>query len=429
MKKVIVLAALCASFYCTIHAQDNASGSELRLTLKEAVNNAMQYSKQLQTSKEDVEIYKEKIRETRAGILPQVSAGFGATTNFGKTLRFGEGMSLKTDAITFNGTASYLLSLQQFAAVKISKIASQIYETQDESTIINIKANITDTYYAILVYKRNIDILQENLKDLEDIQKHTEYTFEAGACEQTDVDQMKVTVSTLKNAINSTERSYETTKRLLVLQMGLPINTKIELTENLDDMITESTISAEYQNLDITQNVDYKSLELTNKVNEETLKMYKKAYIPTLNLAYQYTKNIKGGSPFSLEHTGTATLTIPLFQGFARDSRVKQAKLTLEKGKTNMDLLQDNLLQNEEQYRFELNSAIDAYLLQKENLEVAQRVLNNYKNKYEQGVLSSLDLTQANTNYLSAETSYASACLDLLMARTKLSKLYNNFEY
>lgn len=389
----------------------------------------MQYSKQLQTSKEDVAVYKEKIRETRAGILPQASVGFNATTNFGKTLSFGQGMSLKTDAVTFNGTASYLLSLQQFAAVKIAKVAAQIYESQDESTIINVKANITDTYYAILVYKRNIDILKDNLKDLEEIQKHTEYTFEAGACEQTDVDQMKVNVATLKNAINSTERSYETTKRLLVLQMGMPITTKIEPTENLADMITESTIAAEYQTFDITQNVDYKSLELSNKVNEETLKMYKKAYIPTLNLAYQYTKNIVGGSPFSLEHTGTATLTIPLFQGFARDSRVKQAKLNIEKGNTNMALLQDNLQQNEEQYRYELSSAIEAYLLQKENLEVAERVLNNYKNKYNQGVLSSLALTQANSNYLSAETSYASACLDLLMAQTKLQKLYNNFEY
>lgn len=429
MNRLLLTAIAGVLLFGTANAQESIGDAPVQLTLKNAVENALQYSKQLQTSKEDVAIYKEKIRETRAGILPQASVGFNATTNFGKTLSFGPGMSLKTDAITFNGTASYLVSLQQFAAVKIAKVAAQIYESQDESTIINVKANVTDTYYALLVYKRNIDILKDNLKDLEEIQKHTEYTFEAGACEQTDVDQMKVNVATLKNAINSTERSYETTKQLLVLQMGMPITTKIEPTENLADLITESTISTEYAAFDISQNVDYKSLELSNKVNEETLKMYKKAYIPTLNLAYQYTKNIKGGSPFSLEHTGTATLTIPLFQGFARDSRVKQAKLNIEKGNTNMALLQDNLQQNEEQYRFELSSAIESYLLQKENLEVAQRVLNNYKNKYNQGVLSSLALTQANSNYLSAETSYASACLDLLMAQTKLQKLYNNFEY
>ena len=131
----------------------------------------------------------------------------------------------------------------------------------------------------------------------------------------------------------------------------------------------------------------------------------------------------------NFDHVGNLVLTIPIFDGLAKQSRVKQAKLEVAKGQTNMDLLMDNLMQNEEQYRFELNSAIDAYLLQKENLDVAKRVLENYRNKYNQGVLSSLDLTQANSNYLQAETSYATASLDLLQAHTKLSKLYNNFEY
>ena len=83
------------------------------------------------------------------------------------------------------------------------------------------------------------------------------------------------------------------------------------------------------------------------------------------------------------------------------------------------------MAQNAEQYAYEFQTAVDAYNLQKENLEVAKRVLQNYRNKYDQGVLSSLDLTQANTNYLQAETSYASACMDVLTAQTKLLKLYN----
>ncbi|MCQ2228236.1 MAG: TolC family protein [Bacteroidales bacterium] len=422
MKKIIV--ALATLMTTAIQAQEVMS-----LSLKQAVDNALQYSKQLQASKQDVDIYKEKIRETMAAGLPDASAQLKGTTYFGKEMNFG-GMPIKMEnSLTLAASVSYTISLQQLASVKVSKIAASIYETTDESATLDVKANVTDTYYAILVYKRNLDLLANNLKDMEEIKNHTEHSFNAGVCEQTDVDQIKVTVAQLKNTIISTERSYEVTKRLLVLQMGLPISTKIEPSVELDEMIAESTTATmDSSNFDIKNNLTYKQMEKNLEMNEATLKMNKLAYVPTLTAQYSYSNAIKGGF-MNFDHVGNLVLNVPLFNGFARESRIKQAKLNIAKTQTNMALLQDNLMQNEEQYRYELNSAIDAYLLQKENLEVAKRVLQNYKNKYNQGVLSSLDLTQANTNYLSAETSYANSIMTLLQAHTKLSKLYNNFNY
>ncbi len=429
MRQIIMAIAALMSISTMAQQDATQNASEMQLTLKEAVDNALDYSKQLQTSKQDVEIYKEKIREARSTGLPQVSASLTGTTYFGKEMNLG-GMPIKMEnSLTLSATASYTLSLQQLASVKVSKIAASIYETTDQSNQLDVKANVTDTYYALLVYKRTIDILNQNLTDMEDIQKHTQYAFDAGTCEQTDVDQIRVNVSQLKNSIISTERNYEVTKRLLVLQMGLPISTKITPTEKLDDMIIESTVAQmDSSNFDITKNPSYQQMEKSLEVNQATLKMYKRAYIPTLTAQYQYSHPFKGGF-MNFDHVGNLVLTIPIFDGLAKQSHVKQAKLDVAKGQTNMDLLMDNLMQNEEQYRFELNSAIDAYLLQKENLDVARRVLENYRNKYNQGVLSSLDLTQANSNYLQAETSYATASLDLLQAHTKLSKLYNNFGY
>lgn len=422
MKKFFVALAVLAS--TAMQAQ-----TETSLTLKEAVSNAVKYSKQLQTSKQDVEIYKEKIREARSAGLPDVSATVTGTTYFGKEMNFAGKPIKMENSLTVAATARYTLSLQQLQSVNVAKIAAAIYETTDQSTILDVKANVTDTYYAILVYKRNLDILASNLKDLEDIARHTEYSFNAGVCEQTDVDQIRVTVAQLKNTIISTERNYEITKRLLVLQMGLPISTQINTTEVLDDMIAESTTATmDSSNFNIANNVTYRQLEQSLQVNEATLKLRKFAYIPTLTAQYQYSNAVKGGF-MNFDHVGNLVLSVPIFNGLGRQSQVRQAKLEIEKTKTNMALLQDNLMQNDEQYRYELNSAIDAYLLQKENLDVAKRVLDNYKNKYNQGVLSSLDLTQANTNYLSAETSYASAVMTLLQAHTKLSKLYNNFAY
>lgn len=427
MKRVMVWAA-ALMMAPSIMAQD-AAGGEMPLTLKEAVANALQYNKQLQASKMDIDLYKQKVREAMSGGLPQASAELGYTTYFGKDLNLG-GMPVKMeDAISLKATVSYTLNFQQLASVEVTRLAGQIASQQIDGSVLDVKANVTDTYYGMLVAKRNLDILKQNLADMEDMQKHTQHMFEVGVGEQTDVDQIAINVATLKNSIIQVERSYEVTKRLMVLQMGLPIDTRINPTTALDELIVESTVATmDSSNFDITKNINYQTLELSQKVNEQTLKMNKRACLPSLTLAYQYTNPIKGGF-MSFDHVGSATLSIPLFAGFRRDSQIKQAKIEVARGETNMALLRDNLEQNEEQFRYELNNSIEAYLLQKENLDVAKRVLNNYRNKYNEGALSSLQLTQANSNYLQAETSYAQACLSLLQAHTKINKLYNNFEY
>lgn len=430
MKKLLVVAMFAMSMPFGMKAQEQAATEgELNLSLKDAVSNALQYSKQLAASKMDQDLYYQKVRETRASMLPQLSASLGYQTYFGKDLDL-MGMKRKMeDQISLGAQASWTLAMQAMTGVKVAKIAETIVQQQIAATELDIKANVSDTYYSILVCERNIDILKENMKDLEDIKRHTENMFNAGACEQTDVDQIAITVSTLKNAIISTERTCETTKRMLLLQMGLPIDSKFTTSQKLDDLIVESTVATmDSSKFDITNNLDYKTLELSNQVNEKTLALKRQAHLPTLTVAYQYSNMLKGGF-MNFDHVGVVTLNIPIFSGLSRNAQVKQAKIEVERGKTNMALLQDNLNISDEQCRFELNSAIESYLLQQENLAVAKRVLDNYKNKYNNGVMSSLDLTQANTNYLQAETSFATACLDLLMAHTKLSKLYDNFPY
>jgi outer membrane protein TolC len=58
-------------------------------------------------------------------------------------------------------------------------------------------------------------------------------------------------------------------------------------------------------------------------------------------------------------------------------------------------------------------------------VEVSKRVYNNINLKYQQGLVSSLDLTTANNNYLQAESGYIGALMELLNAQLALAKLLN----
>ena len=431
-QKIATTALMLAMSAVMVMAQEQpaeATSEATQVTLREAVQNALQYSKQLQASRYDRELYYQKVREARSGNIPQANTSLTGTTYFGKELNLG-GMPIKmANTVTLSAGVSWTLSAQSIVGVKIAKISQQLIDEQVAQNELNVKANVIDTYYALLIYKRNLEILNGNMADMDEIYRHTCNMYAQGVVEATDTAQMYVTVMTLRNTIISVERSMETTKRLLVLQMGLPIDTKIQPVGNLEDFIGESTTATlEQSSFDVEKNYDYRLLELSSEINERTVKLYKWAYAPTLTAAYQYSNALKGGF-MNFDHVGTLTLSWNLFNGFKREAQVKEAKIEVERAKTNMSLLQDNLQTNDEQLRYNINTAIDAYLLQTENLRVAKQVLENYKNKYKEGVLSSLELTQANSNYLSAETSYASACLELLTAHTQLSKLYNNFSY
>lgn len=400
------------------------AGAVMTVDLQTAIEKALQYNKQLRSSSLDRETYHQKVREARSQGLPQVSASLTGTTYFGKEMDFG-GMSLKMEnSLTLAATASWTFSMQQIASVKVAKIAERLTDQTVKQTELDVKANVADTYFAVMTCERNMEIVKANLADMQDIAQHTERCYEAGTVEKTDVDQIEINLTTLKNTLMSLERSLESTKRLLVLQMGVDINTRVEMAQSLDQYLTATGDSLDMSSGDITKNADYQLLLLNREVTEETVKIRKFAYIPTLTASYQYSNALKGGF-MNFDHVGNLTLSVPIFNGFGRNAQLKQAKIDVRKNEMNISLMEDNLAQNAEQYAFDLQTAQDAYKLQKENLEVARRVLDNYKNKYNQGALSSLGLTQANQNYLTAESQYASAALDLLMAQTKILKLYN----
>lgn len=420
MKALLAPMALALAVCQAISAQD---GGEMRVDLSTAIDNAVSHNKQLQASALDRETYYQKVREARSMGLPQVNAQLTGTTYFNKALDFGGMQMSMPNSLTLAATASWTFAMQQVASVKVAKIAQRLTDLSVQQTELDVKANVADTYYAVLVYERNLEIVRKNLDDMREIAEHTARCYDAGTVEKTDVDQININVSTLQNTVLSLQRGLESTKRLLVLQMGVDIATKVATAQTLDEVLA-ANMGVDSAKFDISQNVEYRQLLASREVGEQTVKLRKFAYIPTLTASYQYSNAIKGGF-MNFDHVGNLVLSVPIFSGFQRHSQLKQAQIDVRKTETNIRLLEDALAQNAEQYAFDLQTAIDAYNLQKENLDVARRVLQNYRNKYDHGALSSLGLTQANSNYLQAETSYASASLDLLMAQTKILKLYN----
>lgn len=119
-------------------------------------------------------------------------------------------------------------------------------------------------------------------------------------------------------------------------------------------------------------------------------------------------------------------LSVPIFAGGQRYVKIKRAQIDLDKAKNTIALVSDQLLIQEKQLRHDLVNANLQYLSQKDNVEVLKRVYNSMENKYKQGMASSLELTQANSQYLQAENNYITSLMSLLQTKVALDKLLNN---
>ncbi len=430
MKKGALITIVAILLPWLLQAQSTTPDTPQRLSLEEAVNFAVEHNKELQASQLDIELRNKMVLESISQGLPQINAGLDYVTYFGKKMDL-MGTSMDMASSTVTGSVSQLLfSGQWILGIQTSKIAKQIAAQQVDITELDIKENVYNSYYTILVSERLMKIVEENLKNMTEIQNHTENMYKVGTAEVTDVDQIKITVSQLKNSLLAMERTVDVNYNLLRLALGLQAGTPITLTDPLEKFLEEgSFLKLAVQSFDVNKNSQFQLMQTQEELQKKMVGLKKWAYAPTLSANYNFNhKLLAPGFNMSLKHSATFTLNVPIFSGLQRKAQLDQEKITLEQTVLNKSLLEDQLNLQEEQYKFALKNALEDYSLQRENIAVAKKVLENYRHKYNAGTISSLDLTQANNNYLTAENNYTSACLTLLQAQTQLEKLYNELK-
>lgn len=429
MKRGTLIILLAILFPCFLRAQSEESTPQ-NLSLEQAVQHAVEYNKELQASRLDIELKKKMITEAISEGLPQINGSLDYSTNFGQKMDFGgQGIKMEDKSSVGLSVSQLLFNGQWIVGLKTSKIARTISEQQVDISEQTIKETVYNSYYTILVTKRLVEILQDNLKNMNEIMEHTLNMYKAGTVEETDADQIRITVGQLKNSLLSMERTLDVNYNLMRIQLGLKAGTPINLTDQLETFLgAEGFLNLAAADFNINNNLDYQLTLTQEKLQEKMVALQKWAFAPSINANYSYQYFIKKGGFGSIPHSASITMSIPIFSGLQRKSQLDQEKITLEQTRINKSLLEDNLRLQEEQCKFNLKNAMENYSLQKDNITVAKKVLESYQNKYNAGSISSLDLTQANNNYLTAENNYTSACLTLLEAQTQLLKLYNELK-
>ena len=435
---IIMIIALGSS----VKAQD--VDTVLTLSLQEAQEYAVQHNKIIRASMYDVQAAEKSKWEVISNGLPRVDGSGSLNDNLKlmTTLLPGEiiGQPGEKIPVQFGSkyNSSYGLQATQmiynapyFVGVQTVRLAEKMSQQALEKSEIDIREQVVNTYYLILISQESIDILNGTSKNLREVYRSTKTMKEVGMAEETDVDQMLSNVRGIETNVRSMERNLEFSYNMLRFQLGVDINTEITLSNNLDDLLKEASIDALMESdFNLKNHIDFRLTESQVKMQELTLKNEKASILPSLSAFYSWNKNGMGDKLNDMRWFPNSMLgfqvSVPIFASGQRYSRIKRAQIELNKALSNKSLVSDQLKLQEKQLRFNLINARDQYNTQKENVDVAYRVYQSIENKYRQGVASSLDLTQAHNNYLQAENNYISALMDLLQTKLALDKLLNN---
>ena len=435
------------------------------LSLEQARQYALQYNKMLLNARDNISVSDERLKEVKAQGLPQVDGTLDFMTYFNYELELDFGMGsgsppdinyglldagdfevLKALGQMFGPTSAepiimnnqsnakiqfsqLVFSGQYLAGIQTAKIARELSVQSLKRSEAEIIENVTNSYYLILVTQNTLEIINKTLENLNTTLQHTKNLYNAGVAEQTDVDQIHSAVSQLKNSLKSLERAVRLNYNLLKFQLGVKPDQEIILSDKLDAFINIIELeSSLFEGYDISRNLDYQLMETQVRLSEKQLDMTKWAYGPTIAGFYSYTKKILTTN-FDLtpRHVAGVNMTLPVFSSGMRKAKTSQARIELNMSQRNQELVREQLELQEKQFLYNLQNALENYHTQQENVQIAERLYNSIHNKYKQGLLSSLDLTQANTNYLNAENNYLNSVLTLLQARLSLERLYNSF--
>lgn len=435
---------------CGLVGQEEAAGTP-RFSLKEVQDYAVKHSVQTRNARLDVTMAKKKVWETAADGLPQIDASvsyqnytqlptsllpaqiFDPTAPPGTfvELKFGTqhnaALDVTVSQLVFRG--SYIVGLQA------ARIYRQLSRQNLEKSEIQIKETVTSTYYLILLAERTKEILEENIGNLQRTLYETKELYKAGFAQDTDVDQLQLSLTDLENQLKSAIIHIRISYKLLKYQMGFESEEGIILTDSLSDILNRIDAEALLSlHLELENHIDFRLASTQELGSLLTLRKERSAYLPSISAYFTHSRSAQRDDFNFFEKSDDRwfpstvfglSIKVPIFSSGLRAARVAQAKLELEKAKNTGAYVAEGLQLALMQARADFSNALEKTRSTEENVKLARRIYDKTLEKYRQGTATSLELTQTYNQYLTAESNCTAAVVELLNARIQLDKALN----
>lgn len=355
----------------------------------------------------------------REGVIPQqeiVTGSFPAQFGVPYTMQAGVGVN----QLLFDGT--FFLGLK--AASEFVNV-SRLSISKDE---IDVKEAVKKSYYMALISEQNLSQLKESLTNIQALKDETQKLYEAGFAEKLDVDRIVLSVSNLEISINRLQNQAKLAKQLLLNTMGMDVNRGITLTSTLPKMEEKAHLLS--GKFDPSSLIEYQLLEQQERLTELNLKRYNMGYIPSLYGNFNYGGNtFAGANSFSdlgdewypISSYGVS-LNVPIFDGLYKKAKTDQAKINLQKIANTKEQVALGMSLEISQAHTNYLNALKNIELQEKSVSLAEEIYKTTQIKFKEGVGSSFEMINAESELTQARTNHLNALYQLNVTLIDLEK-------
>ena len=285
-----------------------------------------------------------------------------------------------------------------------------------------VKDSAYRRYYAILIAERQLQFLDSSIKRLEKLYRDDSIMFKNGFAERLDLDRVQVQLNNLKTnrniVANGVNISYAGIKFAIGISQADTVVLKDEISnQNIKEGLLESGFKYE-------DRAEIRTLQLGKELQQLDVRRNKLAALPTASLAGNYSANGQGQQFVTSNQTNWlkaasigVNISVPIFDGFQRKYRTRQAQLRVDKIDNNITNVKQVIDFQQTASVQSLKISLDNLDVQERNQQLAERVYNTTKFKFEQGLGSSFEVLQADTDFQTAQFNYFNALYNAVIAR------------
>lgn len=416
------------------------SFAQKEFTLQDAVNYGLKNNTELKNIRLDAAIRKEFAFEVMTEGFPKVNVDLDYSYAFEQQVSivpagvFGpteqefifaqpQATTLKADVSQLIFDARYIYGLKARSAL----IATADYQV--EQAEINTTEMITKSYYGALISKQAYELLQLNENTLAKILADTKATYKEGLIDELSVNRLELNMLNLQTQIEKQKNQSNNAIMSLKYLIGMSNEEDLILDDNFDSLLEDFNWDLT-GSIDIDNRVETKLLKNQAELKEYDIKQARSSYFPSL-YGFAYYGTLAQRDQFNFFNTdlrwfdfGTVgfSLNIPVFDGLKSRSQVQQRKLELTKIQNNQEDFEQVMRLQVTNSQNNLANALNDYNNQKDNLALAEKILNKTVIMFNEGVGSSFELSQAQQEYTNTMINYSQSLYNLLVTKIELNK-------
>ncbi len=450
-----------------------ASGPTVQLSLRGAVARALDESEEVGLAQSQIDLVETQVSQARASLYPQINGNLayqrtlasafsaGTPTVTPDSLRFNPDPTASVEdriryleqnaglaatgalgglfgslpfgqknvySATITGSQS-LFSPQALVALGIARGARDAARYGSVEQIADVRLQTEQAYIQALVAREFVDISEAALAQAEAFRAQEQLRETAGRASELEVLRADVDLENLRpqliQAQNAADLAVLNLKRLANIPVEQPVELTTELTLPSDAALADLALDpvAETQ-----QRAAVLAADAQVDIRERQVRLQRAAYLPNVTLQSSYGRQLFPSSIFAFDTaprtdwTVSVGVSVPIFDGFRRRAQVAQATVELRQAELQRSQLVEAVQLQVAQALREKRRAAAVIAARQRTVQQADRVYRLTELRYQNGLATQLEVSQARLALLSARSNLVQGLADFYTADTDFAR-------